>query len=98
IYGGTHLLAKYIDASWAGRSVVQTYLLTSDPQARAQIRRYITAVDAQLASLIYDMDVADTDRVDVGTLADLNAAWRAYAAWRDTAILDAADAGHEAEA
>src|SRR5918911_1294514 len=95
VFGGTHLLARYVDGSWEARASVPAYLLAHDPAERQVLRLKMTAKDAELEQLATDMDLADTDREDVATLAAVTQAWTAYADWRDTSLIGAVEAGDE---
>src|SRR5919206_273414 len=66
LFGGTHLLATYIDESWGGRSAMVDFLLSDEsPATTAQLRQSMAALDARLNELARQMDQADTDREDV---------------------------------
>jgi signal transduction histidine kinase len=95
VFGGTHLLALYVDDSWEARASVLNYLLAHDPAERQALRLKMTSIDAKLERLASDMDLADTDRQDVATLAAVTRAWTAYADWRDTSLIGAVEAGDE---
>jgi PAS domain S-box-containing protein len=97
VFGGTHLLATYVDLWSSERSTVLQYLLTDAPDTRAQLRTDIATTDAQMREIATQMDEADTDRKDVATLEDVRAKWWAYVAWRNTA-LNTADQGDGAAA
>jgi PAS domain S-box-containing protein len=98
LFGGTHLLATYIDESWGGRSAMVDFLLSDEsPATTAQLRQSMAALDARLNELARQMDQADTDREDVQTLAAIQDAWLAYSRWRDHAI-DLVEAGDRAGA
>src|SRR5919202_658294 len=81
VFGGTHLLARYVDGSWEARASVLAYLLAHDPAERQALRVKMTSKDA--------------DREDVATLAAVTRAWTAYAEWRDTSVIGAVEAGDE---
>src|SRR5919201_4033279 len=81
VFGGTHLLATWLDTSWQVRSDLLNYLLTDDPDAAVAYRQEMQQLDQRLSGLAHQMDVADTDREDVGTLAALISAWDAYTTW-----------------
>jgi CHASE3 domain sensor protein len=98
VFGGTLLLAQYLDVSWASRSDVQGYLLADDPAQRAEVRSQVRKLDQNVAQLSQDMDKADTDRQDVPSLAKLTGAWAAYVTWRDTKVFAAVDAGRANDA
>src|SRR5919201_1888266 len=83
VFGGTHLLATWIDTAWEARSDLLGYLLVDDPAERTRLRTEITSLDGTLNELARQMDAADTDRQDVQTLAGLTASWQAYTDWRD---------------
>ena len=97
VFGGTQLLAAYIDASWQARADMLDYLLSTDAAERETLRAEMVANDAALADLIQRMDQADTDREDSQTLAGITSAWHAYTAWRDQALA-ATEAGDRASA
>jgi signal transduction histidine kinase/CheY-like chemotaxis protein len=87
VFGGTHLLATYIDDSWQARSDTLDFLLSDDEAgASSTFRAAMVTTDERLADLVRQMDEADTDREDVETLAGIDSAWRAYSAWRDHAL------------
>jgi methyl-accepting chemotaxis protein len=98
VFGGTQLLAQYLDVSWASRSDVQGYLLAADPAQRAEVRSRVSTLDQDVARLTQDMDKADTDRQEVPSLAKLTDAWAAYVTWRDTQVFGAVDAGRVSDA
>lgn len=87
IFGGTHLLAAWVDTSWEDRADLLDYLLTEDPGAAAFDRAEMARLDAHLNELVVQMDAADTDREDVETLAALVSAWNTYTSWRDQTVL-----------
>src|SRR6266516_1685032 len=93
IFGGTHLLARYVDGSWDARASVLAYLLAHDPGEREALRLKMATIDRDLAQLARDMDAADSDREDVATLAAVTQAWTAYAHWRDASVIGAVEAG-----
>jgi signal transduction histidine kinase len=96
VFGGTHLLARYVDKSWDARASVLAYLLAhDDPAERQALRLKMASIDRDLAQLAQDMDVADSDREDVATLAAVTEAWTAYTDWRDTSVIGAVEAGDE---
>jgi signal transduction histidine kinase len=97
VFGGTQLLATYIDDSWQARADMLDYLLSRDAAERETLRAEMAASDAALADLIQRMDQADTDREDIETLAGIASAWHAYTAWRDQALA-AVEAGDRAGA
>src|SRR5919202_2964680 len=68
VFGGTNLLATWVDVSWQDRESLLGILLTDDPSESSATRSEIAALDAQLADLARQMDIADTDREDVETL------------------------------
>jgi signal transduction histidine kinase/DNA-binding NarL/FixJ family response regulator/HPt (histidine-containing phosphotransfer) domain-containing protein len=87
VFGGTHLLATYIDEVWQARADMLDYLLSDDPtETTPKMRRMVVNSDAKLADLVRRMDEADTDREDVQTLAGINDSWSGYAGWRDDAL------------
>jgi signal transduction histidine kinase/CheY-like chemotaxis protein len=95
VFGGTHLLATWLDRSWESRSDLLPYLLAEDPAQRARLRTNMASIDGELADLARRMDEADTDREDVQTLAGLRQAWQAYDDWRHQAVIGAVEAGDE---
>src|SRR2546421_11238189 len=97
VFGGTQLLATYIDDSWEARADMLDYLLSTDAAERETLRAEMIAYDAALVDLIQRMDEADTDREDIETLAGIASAWHAYTAWRDQALA-AMEAGDRANA
>jgi signal transduction histidine kinase len=88
VFGGTQMLANWVDRSWETRRDVLAYAFAENPEERAALRGKIVAQDTELEQLALRMDEADTDREDVQTLARLKAAWWAYADWRDSAIAE----------
>jgi signal transduction histidine kinase len=98
IFGGTHLLARYVDGSWEARASVLAYLLAHDPAERQTLRSRMATIDRELEQLARDMDAADSDREDVATLAAVTQAWSEYSAWRDASVIGAVGAGDEAAA
>ena len=93
VFGGTHLLANWLDKSWESRSALLPYLLGDDPAERDQLRQEMASLDTELAVLTTLMDQADTDREDVETLAGLTGAWQAYDAWRLREVISRVQAG-----
>src|SRR5215467_2637663 len=87
IFGGTHLLATWVDISWQARADLLNYLLSDDPAVATAHRAEMAQLDHRLSELNQQMDEADTDREDVGTLAALMASWNSYVAWRDQSVL-----------
>ena len=98
IFGGTHLLARYIDASWESRATVTGYLLANDTGEREALRSRMISLDEELGQLAQQMDEADSDREDVATLAGVTQAWSDYMDWRDSTLLPTIEAGHRAAA
>jgi PAS domain S-box-containing protein len=98
IFGGTHLLATWVDTSWGSRADLLDYLLTEDPATAAADRAEMAQLDARLADLARQMDEADTDREDVATLEALKSAWTEYKDWRDDSVLGQFDRGDRAAA
>jgi signal transduction histidine kinase/DNA-binding response OmpR family regulator len=84
VFGGTHLLATYIDDVWQARSDMLDYLLSDEPSPA--MRQSVQDSEASLSELAKRMDEADTDREDVQTLAGITGAWGAYTQWRDHAL------------
>ena len=78
VFGGTHLLATWLDRSWESRSDLLPYLLADDQAQRDRLRSDMTVIDGELANIVRRMDEADTDREDVQTLAGLTQAWQDY--------------------
>ena len=93
VFGGTHLLATWLDRSWESRSDLLPYLLADDPAQRDRLRSDMTVIDGELANIIRRMDEADTDREDVQTLAGLTQAWQDYDDWRHRDVIGAVEAG-----
>jgi two-component system, sensor histidine kinase and response regulator len=98
VFGGTHLLATWIDDAWESRFALQTYLLTNDPVERSRLRVRMGVLDANLDSLARQMAEASRDRQDVDTLGALTTAWRQYATWRDRAVTGPFESGDHAAA
>src|SRR5712691_10749081 len=98
VFGGTHLLATWLDRSWESRSDLLPYLLADDPAQRDRLRGDMAAIDGELANIVRRMDEADTDREDVQTLAGLSQAWQDYDDWRHRAVIGAVEAGDRAGA
>jgi PAS domain S-box-containing protein len=98
IFGGTHLLATWVDTSWESRADLLDVLLTEDPAKAAEDRADMGQFDGHLAQLALQMDQADTDREDVATLAALESAWNSYITWRDQTVLGQLDRGDRAGA
>jgi methyl-accepting chemotaxis protein len=98
IFGGTHLLARWVDTSWEARSSLLVYLLTHEAAERTQLRARMAELDGTLDDLVRQMDEADTDRKDVQTLTGLAEAWQGYAEWRDRAVIAPMEAGDQAAA
>src|ERR1043165_1483010 len=71
VFGGTYLLATWLDSSWESRTDLPPYLLADGPARREGLRNDMATIDRQLADLAQRMDEADTDREDVQTLASL---------------------------
>jgi two-component system, sensor histidine kinase and response regulator len=93
IYGGTHLLATWIDDTWESRSDLLSYLLVDDPTERSRLRARMLDLDGAVGDLVVQMDAVDSDRQDVDTLDALSRAWQRYTAWREHAIIDAVESG-----
>jgi signal transduction histidine kinase len=87
VFGGTHLLASWIDQSWETRRDVLAYVLAQDDQEQQALQAKVLRKDELLNDLARQMDAVDVDREDVQTLSRLMDSWRAYTAWRDTAIM-----------
>jgi PAS domain S-box-containing protein len=98
VFGGTHLLATWLDTSWQVRSDLLDYLLADDPASASAYRQEMQQLDQRLSGLAHQMDVADTDREDVATLAALISAWDAYTTWRDQVVLREVDRGNRGAA
>src|SRR5919202_3908406 len=62
IFGGTYLMANWLDQSSEARSDLLAYLLTADDTERTQLRNRMTALDTSLDDLGRQMDAADIDR------------------------------------
>jgi signal transduction histidine kinase/CheY-like chemotaxis protein/HAMP domain-containing protein len=97
VFGGTYLLAAYVDLFSGERSAVLQYLVAEDPAVTSRLRDDLATMDAQMRDLTRQMDEADTDRQDMETLANIDADWRAYTTWRDAAFR-VADSGDRAAA
>src|ERR1051326_282756 len=95
VFGGTYLLAGYVNHSWQARSQVAMYLTAETPAQRASVKAQIGKLDQTLADDAKQLDQADTDRQDVGTLAEATSAWKAYAQWRDETLIKSVDAGNQ---
>jgi PAS domain S-box-containing protein len=93
VFGGTTLLATWVDTSWQAREELQNLLLTDDPATVATRRRAMQQTDQELTTLAQQIDAADTDREDVLTLAALVLAWDNYKEWRDQAVLGPLEQG-----
>jgi PAS domain S-box-containing protein len=93
VFGGTHLLARWVDLSWEARNDLLAYLLIDDAGERRHLRIRMAELDNSLDDLRLEMDAADTDRADVQTLARLTDAWRAYTDWRDRSIFASVEPG-----
>ena len=98
IFGGTHLLARWVDQSWEARDDLLAYLLTDDAAERRRLRTHMAEIDRALDELAREMDAADIDREDVQTLAGLTETWGAYTDWRDRSILATVEPGDRAAA
>jgi PAS domain S-box-containing protein len=98
VFGGTHLLARWVDQSWEARDDLLAYLLTDDAAERRRLRTHMAEIDRALDELAREMDAADIDREDVQTLAGLTETWRAYTDWRDRSILATIEPGDRAAA
>jgi PAS domain S-box-containing protein len=98
VFGGTHLLASYIDESWGARTAMLNFLLSDNGQSTSlAVRESMARTDQRLSELAREMDAADIDRADVQTLAAIQDAWAAYSRWRDRAI-DVVESGDRADA
>jgi hypothetical protein len=75
VFGGTHLLARWVDQSWEARDDLLAYLLTDDAAERRRLRTHMAEIDRALDELAREMDAADIDREDVQTLAGLTETW-----------------------
>jgi signal transduction histidine kinase len=93
IFGGTHLLATWIDRAWETRRALITYTSTKDPDRRAALRAQMAAADADLAELEARIDDADSDRAEVAALGVVEKSWSEYARWRDVAVAESDAAG-----
>src|SRR3954470_1444404 len=93
VFGGTHLIAVWLDRSWESRADLGRYMRSQDPAEREGLRVKLQQEDADLRRLFGRMDDADWDRQDVETLAGLERAWNAYAEWRDQVLVDAVERG-----
>jgi signal transduction histidine kinase/ActR/RegA family two-component response regulator len=86
VFGGTHLLATYVDLWSSQRSSVLQYLVWDDPAVRSRLRVVMNSTELQMRELMQQMDLADTDRLDVQTLAAIDLQWRAYTDWRNQTL------------
>jgi PAS domain S-box-containing protein len=88
VFGGTHLLAAYVDESWGARSAMLNFLIGDGDQSGGitALRTSLAQTDQRLTELALQMDAADIDRADVQTLAAIQDAWAAYTRWRDGAL------------
>jgi signal transduction histidine kinase len=86
VFGGTHLLASWIDASWESRRGILAYALSEDPAERAALRAKMAAGDVELEQLAARMDAVDTDRGEVDALARVVDRWHEYVDWRESAL------------
>lgn len=93
IFGGTDLLARYIDASWESRATVMAYLLADDADERQTLQTTMVTLDNALDQLAEQMDAVDSDREDVLTLEAVTQAWSVYMEWRDTLLMPMVEAG-----
>src|SRR5437763_14141963 len=98
IFGGTTLLATWVDTTWEARSDLLAYLLVEDPAMRGRLRARMLEIDNYLDGLTRQIDAADIDRQDVDTLNALNMAWDRYADWRDRFVIAPFEAGDRATA
>jgi signal transduction histidine kinase len=94
VFGGTHLLATWVDRAWHTRRAVLAYAVSDQPAQRAALREQIAAADVELQQLTQSIDDADTDREEVDPLAGVVTAWSEYREWRDAALA-AADAAND---
>ena len=93
IFGGTHLLATWIDRAWQTRRALISYTNAQEPDRRAALRAQIAAGDVELADLEVRIDAADSDRAEVRALGAVVDSWHTYAHWRDEALAEADAAG-----
>ena len=98
IYGGTQVLATWVDDTWESRADLLPYLTAEDPAERSRLRAAMVELDATVADLVRQMDEADTDRQDVDTLDVLNTTWQRYTTWRDSAVIGPFESGDRAAA
>jgi signal transduction histidine kinase len=94
VFGGTHLLATWLDRAWNTRRAMLTYAVSEDAADRAVLRERIAAADVELQQLTQAIDDVDTDREEVDELAQVVATWHEYSQWRDAALA-AADAAND---
>ena len=94
VFGGTHLLATWLDRAWDTRRATLAYALAQRPDERLTLRQQMAAADRELEQLAQDIDAADSDRAEVDALARVVDSWQKYAQWRD-ATLAAADAAND---
>ena len=62
IFGGTNLLATWVDTTWEARSDLLAYLLAEDPAERGRLRARMLEIDTNLEDLASQIDAADIDR------------------------------------
>src|SRR5438477_10271457 len=98
IFGGTYLMATWLDQSAEARLDLLAYVLTDDADERARLRDRMTVLDTSLDELGLRMDAADIDRQDVRGLAGVLDAWQAYLTWRGRAVIAPVEAGDRAAA
>ena len=93
VFGGTHLIAVWLDRSWEARADLGRFMRAHDPAERERLRAKMELEDADLRQLFRRMDEADWDRQDVETLAGLESAWNTYVEWRDRVPVEAVERG-----
>src|SRR5437763_16762623 len=98
VFGGTYLMATWLDQSAEARLDLLAYVLTDDADERARLRDRMTVMDTSLDELGLRMDAADIDRQDVRSLAGVLDAWQAYLTWRDRDVIAPVGAGDRAAA
>jgi signal transduction histidine kinase len=89
VFGGTHLLAMWIDRASSSRRAILTYALSEDPAERAPLRAQMATDTVELERITQQIDAADIDRAEVAALARVMRTWHEYERWRDQALSDA---------
>jgi signal transduction histidine kinase len=89
VFGGTHLLATWLDRAWDTRRATFAYALAQKPEERLTLRQQMVAGDRELEQIAAEIDAVDSDRAEVDALERVVASWHNYAQWRDAALADA---------